>query len=100
MKTCDPYINLTLKNAIRIDNVQPVLVVYRSQDVRRKSTLELELDKHETAPERSEYAGIGARFVASLLDGLILGIPAYIFHVRFNSDVDVGKFGYHAHDGD
>ena len=64
---------------IRIDNIQRILVVYRSQDVRRKSTLELELDKHETAPERSEYAGIGARFVASLLDGLILGIPASIF---------------------
>lgn len=64
---------------IRIDNIHRILVVYRSQDVRRKSTLELELDKHETAPERSEYAGIGARFVASLLDGLILGIPAYIF---------------------
>ncbi|MDI5788225.1 hypothetical protein PO124_06660 [Bacillus licheniformis] len=61
--------------------------------------MELELDKHETAPERSEYAGIGARFVASLLDGLILGIPAYISRT-FNSDVDVGKFGYHAHDGD
>ncbi|MED1741590.1 RDD family protein [Bacillus swezeyi] len=39
----------------------------------------MELSKHETAPSAgSEYAGIGSRFLASLLDGIILGIPLYI----------------------
>lgn len=62
--------------------------------------MELELDKHETAPERSEYAGIGARFVASPARRIDSRDSRIYFHVRFNSDVDVGKFGYHAHDGD
>ncbi|MCY8021919.1 RDD family protein [Bacillus licheniformis] len=53
--------------------------------------MELELDKHETVPERSEYAGIGARFVASLLDGLILGIPAYIFTYVLTATLMLGN---------
>lgn len=60
-----------------------MLVVYRSQMLGGNV---LELSKHEAAPSAGgEYAGIGSRFLASLIDGIILGVPMYLISTVFAS---------------
>ncbi|ASB89847.1 RDD family protein [Bacillus sonorensis] len=51
----------------------------------------MELSKKEAALSvESEYAGIGFRFLASLIDGVILGVPLYILTVVFTTVMFMG----------